>query len=110
VCSSDLKRESLELMRKIVEAALKRDATTTAERCRAFVERSAKFAIVVLNRQETAERWSRPFRCGGGCSLVALPALIESIEPYPACRRSGLTGIRRGPSVQSSAARTRFFG
>jgi len=55
VAQAGRKQESLELMRKIVEAALRRDASTMAERCRAFVERSAKFAIVVLSRQETAE-------------------------------------------------------
>lgn len=48
-------RETHALMRQIVDAATKRDAATMAERCRAFVERSAKFAIVVLSRQETPE-------------------------------------------------------
>ena len=54
VAETSRKQESLALMRKIMEAALRRDAGTMAERCRAFVERSAKFAIVVLSRQETA--------------------------------------------------------
>jgi GntR family transcriptional regulator, trigonelline degradation regulator len=54
VAETNRKQESLALMRKIMEAALRRDAGAVAERCRAFVERSAKFAIVVLSRQETA--------------------------------------------------------
>jgi DNA-binding GntR family transcriptional regulator len=48
-------RETQALMRKIVDAAVRRDATTMADRCRSFVERSAKFAIVVLSRQESSE-------------------------------------------------------
>jgi len=46
------KRETLARMREIMESALARDAEAMAERCRAFVERSAKFAILVLRRQE----------------------------------------------------------
>jgi len=55
VADTSRKQETLALMRKIADAALRRDADTMAERCRAFVERSAKFAIVVLSRQETAD-------------------------------------------------------
>jgi DNA-binding GntR family transcriptional regulator len=52
VADTTRKRESLGLMQKILDAALERDAETMAERCRAFVERSAKFADLVLRRQE----------------------------------------------------------
>lgn len=45
-------QETASLMRGIYEAAAKRDGTSIAARCRAFVERSAKFAVQVLKDQE----------------------------------------------------------
>jgi len=49
------KQESLALMRKILEAALDRNAGVMAERCRAFVERSAKFAVSVLGKHDARD-------------------------------------------------------
>lgn len=46
------KKESLALMRRILDAALDRDAAVMAERCRTFVERSAKFAVSVLGKHD----------------------------------------------------------
>jgi DNA-binding GntR family transcriptional regulator len=45
-------RETLELMRGIAEAARRRESDEVARRCRAFVERSAAFALQVLAEQE----------------------------------------------------------
>lgn len=44
-------RETLDLMRSMAEAARRRDAADLAQRCRAFVERSAEFALKVLDEQ-----------------------------------------------------------
>jgi GntR family transcriptional regulator, trigonelline degradation regulator len=46
------KQETLKMMRAIVEAAERRDGTAMAKQCRAFVERSAEFAIAVLGEHE----------------------------------------------------------
>jgi len=48
------RRETLELMRGIAEAALRRDGDAVARRCAAFVERSAAFAIAVLGEEGEA--------------------------------------------------------
>ena len=42
-------RETVQLMRGMAEAARQRDSVEVARRCRAFVERSAAFAIQVLS-------------------------------------------------------------
>jgi DNA-binding GntR family transcriptional regulator len=44
-------QETLKLMREIAEDARRRDAEAIHRKCRAFVERSAAFAIKVLNEQ-----------------------------------------------------------
>lgn len=46
------RRQSLVLMERIVEAALRRDGVELARLCRAFVERSAAFAYKVLEARE----------------------------------------------------------
>jgi len=58
VASPEREKETVALMRGIVEAAAKRDGKSMAERCRAYVERSAKFAIQVLKDQEARARLS----------------------------------------------------
>jgi DNA-binding GntR family transcriptional regulator len=45
------KRETLRLMREIVEAAVRRDGDEVARRCAGFVERSAAFALQVLSAE-----------------------------------------------------------
>ena len=40
------------MMRGIVDAASRRDGDAMAERCRAFVERSADYAVAVLGRHD----------------------------------------------------------
>ncbi len=45
------KRETLRLMREIVEAAMRRDGDEVARRCATFVERSAAFALQVLSAE-----------------------------------------------------------
>ena len=49
------KEESLALMRQILDAAVDRNAAAMAERCRSFVERSAKFAISVLGKHDARD-------------------------------------------------------
>jgi len=46
--SAERERETLGLMRGIAEAARGRDGAGVSDRCRAFVERSARFALKVL--------------------------------------------------------------
>jgi GntR family transcriptional regulator, trigonelline degradation regulator len=46
------RKETIQLMRQILEAALARNAGELARRCRGFVERSAKFADAVLRGKE----------------------------------------------------------
>jgi GntR family transcriptional regulator, trigonelline degradation regulator len=46
------KLETLELLRGIHEAAVKRDAETMAQRCRDFVRRSAEYAAAVIGDAE----------------------------------------------------------
>src|SRR5215470_1451585 len=46
------RQETVQLMRRILEAALARNAGELARRCRGFVERSAKFADAVLRSKE----------------------------------------------------------
>lgn len=48
------KLETLELLRGIHEAAVKRDAETLARRCRDFVRRSADYAAAVIGEQPAA--------------------------------------------------------
>jgi len=48
------KQKTLEMMRGIVDAAVRRDGAAMAERCRTFVERSADYAIAVLGRHEVS--------------------------------------------------------
>jgi len=49
------KRETLALMREILDAALARDAELMAERCRAFVVRSAEYAVSVLSKHDARD-------------------------------------------------------
>ena len=44
--------ETLRLLRDIVDAAMRRDADEIAQRCQTMVERSARFAISILEKQE----------------------------------------------------------
>jgi DNA-binding GntR family transcriptional regulator len=46
------KQKTLAMMRGIVDAAVRRDGAAMAERCRAFVERSADYALTVLGQHE----------------------------------------------------------
>jgi GntR family transcriptional regulator, trigonelline degradation regulator len=48
----DREVETLRMLRDIVDAAVRRDADAMAERCRAMVERSARYAISILKTQE----------------------------------------------------------
>jgi DNA-binding GntR family transcriptional regulator len=48
------KRETLALMRGIADAAAQRDAKEVSRRCATFVERSAEFALQVLNAETAA--------------------------------------------------------
>ena len=48
------RRETVRLLGEICEAAATRDAESTATRCQAFVERSARFACTVLTEQDDA--------------------------------------------------------
>ena len=49
--SEERERETLQLMRGIAEAARRRESDEVAQRCRAFVVRSAAFALQVLAEQ-----------------------------------------------------------
>jgi GntR family transcriptional regulator, trigonelline degradation regulator len=49
--SDSRERETVQLMREMAEAARRRDPTEVARRCRAFVERSAAFAVEVLSEK-----------------------------------------------------------
>jgi len=49
------RKQTLQLMRQILEAALAHNGEQLARRCRAFVARSAKFADVVLRGRERRE-------------------------------------------------------
>lgn len=49
------RKQTIELMRQILEAALARNGDQLARRCRTFVERSAKFADAVLREKEPRE-------------------------------------------------------
>ena len=53
--SKSRERETIELMRGMAEAARRRDTLDVARRCRAFVERSAAFAIQVLSEKAVPE-------------------------------------------------------
>jgi DNA-binding GntR family transcriptional regulator len=46
-------RETLGLMKDIAQAARRRDGQAVQRQCRAFVERSAAFALKVLNEPST---------------------------------------------------------
>jgi DNA-binding GntR family transcriptional regulator len=49
------RRQTVQLMRQILEAALARNGEQLARRCRGFVERSAKFADAVLRGKQERE-------------------------------------------------------
>jgi DNA-binding GntR family transcriptional regulator len=49
---TDRERETLEIMRGVVDAAVRRDADDIAQRCRSMVERSARYAIALLTKLE----------------------------------------------------------
>lgn len=53
--SESRERETVQLMREMAEAARRRDAAEVARRCRAFVERSAAFAMQVLSEKAVSE-------------------------------------------------------
>jgi DNA-binding GntR family transcriptional regulator len=49
------RQETVELVRKILEAAVARNGEQLAQRCRSFVQRSAKFADAVLQEKQGRE-------------------------------------------------------
>lgn len=53
--TQERRRATLRLMREIVEAAERRDGDAMAERCAAFVERSAAFALAVLGEHASGD-------------------------------------------------------
>lgn len=57
--SASRERETVQLMREMAEAARRRDPLEVARRCRAFVERSATFAVEVLSEKAVPENSPR---------------------------------------------------
>lgn len=53
--SESRERETVQLMQEMAQAAQRRDPTEVARRCRAFVERSAAFAVEVLSEKAVPE-------------------------------------------------------
>lgn len=53
--SQSRERETVQLMQEMAEAARRRDPVEVAHRCRAFVDRSAAFAIHVLSEKAVPE-------------------------------------------------------
>jgi DNA-binding GntR family transcriptional regulator len=49
------RQETVELMRQILEAGLARNGQQLAQRCRSFVQRSAKFADAVLREKQSRD-------------------------------------------------------
>jgi GntR family transcriptional regulator, trigonelline degradation regulator len=56
--SQSRERETVQLMQEMAEAARRRDPVEVAHRCRAFVDRSAAFAIRVLSEKAVPENSS----------------------------------------------------
>ena len=52
---TEYRKQTIQLMRQILEAALARDGEQLARRCRSFVERSAVFADAVLRAKQSRE-------------------------------------------------------